>query len=177
MVLADTALLDGVDGREQASQDAAQRTLNEIGWSEAYDESGRRYYYNITTGVSSWVSPLEGGGFGAGGGSAASAPEVKDGGEAAADWVRRVQEYAQYYGMSTEDADGWLRREWASMQGGAEAVAVAEAGSRQDRGKQGEGPDQDLRGAPLHIHVCTRGERKDNGRVFCPEARLRREEY
>ena len=154
LVLAATALLDGVDGREQASQDAAQRTLSEMGWSEAYDESGRRYYYNITTGVSSWVSPLESGGVGAGGESAASATEVKDGGEAAADWVRRVQEYAQYYGMSTEDADGWLRREWASMQGGAEAVAVEEA----RQGTQGEGPDQDLRGAH-RTHTCmhTRG--------------------
>ena len=81
------------------------------GWDEVYDESGRVYYYSPSTGVTQWDKPVRGDADQAFGGG-----EGGGGGEKS--WEEQVLQYARYYGMSTEDADRWLRQQWGGKEGG-----------------------------------------------------------
>jgi hypothetical protein len=77
------------------------------GWDEVYDESGRVYYYCSSTGVTQWDKPVCGDADQAFGGG-----EGGGGGGRGETWEEQVVQYARYYGMSTEDADRWLRQQW-----------------------------------------------------------------
>jgi hypothetical protein len=98
------------------------------GWDEVYDESGRVYYYCSSTGVTQWDKPVRGDADQAFGGGKGG------GGER---WEEQVLQYASYYGMSTEDADRWLRQQW----GGAGHEWKETGGQRETKEGQSKSKD------------------------------------